>query len=140
VRSANGCRDLNTWLPFLGMHSFSFCIVLTDLRFYLFSKYYLLLLWLTKSWGREVRRRVYWHTLSGDSWLFNFWAKVIPMNQGCFSIYLIPILFIESLRRLSLINYFSSGEAGTSSGKLIIPLYMFALSSCSVLPLKGTIP
>jgi hypothetical protein len=46
-----------SWLPFFGWQSFSFCMALMDLLLSAvlgLSKYYLLLLWLTPSFGREI--------------------------------------------------------------------------------------
>lgn len=50
-------------------------------------------------------------------------------NQGCLSIYLTPILFRESFSKDFVIKSLSSGEAETSSEKMISPLYMLFLSS-----------
>ena len=115
VLSTKGYLCFICWLPFLGMQSFNFCMVLTDLLFSLFSKYYLLLLWRTPSWGREVLIIFSSCTFYGDStigWVFSF--EVNLSIHGCLSIYLTPILWRESFCRLcktKSLNYSETGIA-----------------------------
>lgn len=140
MRSLEGSPAFITWLPFLGMHNFNFCIVLTDRRFYFPSKYSRLLFWRIASFGSEVLKMFYCCTFSGESNKITRSFEVYFNIQGCFSIYFTPIRFRESFNKLWDIKSFNYYDAGTTIGKLILPFSMLALSYCSDLPLKGTSP